>query len=136
MEQGAGPVFDHMEILLDSTSSRPCLLSQLGLNSSSSRKLSRYHLLPLPINGMVLCLSNPPNKFKTQKLEQERTLPIGVPSFCTVRKMTLGIAESPKKQESSRKTSISALLTMSKPLTIWITINCGKFFKRWEYQTT
>ena len=41
-----------------------------------------------------------------------------------------------KKQESSRKTSISALLTMPKPLTVWITINCGKFFKRWEHQTT
>ena len=32
-----------------------------------------------------------------------------------------------KKQESSRKTSISALLTMPKPLTVWITRNCGKF---------
>ena len=41
-----------------------------------------------------------------------------------------------KKQENPRKTSISALLTMPKPLTVWITINCGKFFKRWEYQTT
>ena len=45
-------------------------------------------------------------------------------------------AGSWKKQESSRKTSISALLTMPKPLTVWITVNCGKFFKRWEYQTT
>ena len=43
---------------------------------------------------------------------------------------------SSKKQESSRKTSISALLTMLKPLTVWITINCGKFWKRWKYQTT
>ena len=43
---------------------------------------------------------------------------------------------SSKKQESSRKTSISALLTMPEPLTVWITINCGKFWKRWEYQTT
>ena len=41
-----------------------------------------------------------------------------------------------KKQESSRKPSISALLTMPKPLTVWITINCEKFWKRWEYQTT
>ena len=32
-----------------------------------------------------------------------------------------------KKQESSRKTSISALLTMPKPLTVWITRNCGNF---------
>ena len=36
-------------------------------------------------------------------------------------------AGSLKKQESSRKTSVSALLTMQKPLTVWITINCGKF---------
>ena len=36
----------------------------------------------------------------------------------------------------SRKTSTSALLTMAKPLTVWIMTNCGKFFKGWEYQTT
>ena len=42
---------------------------------------------------------------------------------------------SSRKQESSRKTSTSALLTMPKPFTVWITRNCGKFFKRWEYQT-
>ena len=40
-----------------------------------------------------------------------------------------------KKQESSR-TSTSASLTMLKPLTLWITTNCGKLLKRWEYQTT
>ena len=62
-------------------------------------------------------------------------------------KLVLGKAEEPeikfptsagswKKQESSRKTSISAFLTMPKPLTVWITINCGKFWKKWEYQTT
>ena len=46
-------------------------------------------------------------------------------------------AGSSKKQESSRKkASISALLTMPKPLTVWITINCGKFWNRWAYQTT
>ena len=36
---------------------------------------------------------------------------------------------SSKKQESSRKTSTSALLTMRNPLTVWITTNCGKFVK-------
>ena len=40
-----------------------------------------------------------------------------------------------EKAREFQKT-ISALLTMPKPLTVWITINCGKFFKRWEYQTT
>ena len=43
---------------------------------------------------------------------------------------------SSKKQESSRKTSISAFLTTPKTLIVWITTNCGKPFKRWEYQTT
>ena len=41
-----------------------------------------------------------------------------------------------KAREFQKKTSISALLTMPKPLIVWITINCGKFWKRWEYQTT
>ena len=41
-----------------------------------------------------------------------------------------------KKQESFRKTSTSTVLTMPKPVTVGITTNCGKFLKRWEYQTT
>ena len=43
---------------------------------------------------------------------------------------------SSKKQESSRKTSTSALLTMPKPLTLWITTNCGKLLNWYECQTT
>ena len=39
---------------------------------------------------------------------------------------------SSKKRESSRKTSAS--LTTLKLLTVWVTTNCGKFLKRWEYQ--
>ena len=58
-------------------------------------------------------------------LEKEEEPEIKLPTY----------AGSSKKQDSSRKRSISALLTMPKPLTVWITINCGKFWKRWEYQT-
>ena len=43
---------------------------------------------------------------------------------------------SSKKQDGSRKVSTSASLTTPKPLTVWITRNCGKFWKRWECQTT
>ena len=46
---------------------------------------------------------------------------------------SVGLSE---KQESSRKTSTSALLTMPKLLAVWITTDCGKFFKRWEHQAT
>ena len=41
-----------------------------------------------------------------------------------------------EKAREFQKTSTSASLTMPKPLTVWITTNCGKFLKRWEYQTT
>ena len=42
---------------------------------------------------------------------------------------------SSKKQQNSRKTHLSSLTTVT-PLTVWITTNCGKFFKRWEYEIT
>ena len=41
-----------------------------------------------------------------------------------------------KKARRFEKNIYFCLLTMSKPLTMWITINCGKFWNRWEYQTT
>ena len=41
-----------------------------------------------------------------------------------------------KAKEFQKKTSTSASLTTLKPLTVWITTNCGKFLKTWEYQTT
>ena len=50
-------------------------------------------------------------------------------------KLPMSVGSS-KKQESSKKTSSFALLITPKPLTVWITTNCGKFWKRWEYQTT
>ena len=52
------------------------------------------------------------------------------------RDQIANICGSLKKQEGSRKTSTSASLTKPKPLTVWITTNWGKLFKRWEYQTT
>ena len=52
------------------------------------------------------------------------------------RDQIANICWSSKKQASFRKISTSALLTMPKPYIVWITTNCGKFFKKWEYQTT
>ena len=43
---------------------------------------------------------------------------------------------SSKKVREFQKKSTSALLTMPRPLTVWITTNCGKFLKKWEYQIT
>ena len=41
-----------------------------------------------------------------------------------------------KKAKEIQKNICLYFLIMSKPLTVWITTNCGKFWKRWEYQTT
>ena len=55
--------------------------------------------------------------------------------FCHGLYLQTSIGSS-KKQESSKRTSTSALLTIPKPLTAWITTNSGEFWKRREYQTT
>ena len=57
------------------------------------------------------------------------------PPFGGTRDQVANIHWNIEKARNSRKTSTSALLTMLKPLTWWITTNCGKFLKRWEYQT-
>ena len=61
-----------------------------------------------------------------QNLEKAEELGIKLPA-------SIG---SSKKQESSRKTSISASLATWKSLIVWITKNYGKQFKRWDYQAT
>ena len=51
-----------------------------------------------------------------------------IASICWINEKT--------RELKKKKKSTSALLTMPKPLTVWITTNCGKFLKRWEYQVT
>ena len=62
--------------------------------------------------------------------------PQGKPKGRRIRIKLPTSVELQKKQENSRKTSTSALLTILKPLTVWITIYYRKFFKRWKYQIT
>jgi len=52
------------------------------------------------------------------------------------RDQTFNIHWITEKAREFQKTFTSASLTMLKPLTTWITTNCGIFLKRWEYQTT
>ena len=92
---------------------------------SNAKECSNYHTLALISHARKVML-----KILQARLQQY----VNFQMF----KLVLEKAEEPeiklptftgssKKQESSRKTSISALLTMPKPLTVWITINCGKF---------
>ena len=102
----------------------------------NAKECSNYHTLPL-----ISHASKVSSKFSKPGFSNMWTM-----NFLMF-KLVLEKAEEPeiklptsdgswKKQGSSRKTSTSALLTTPKPLTVWITANCGKFLKRWEYQTT
>ena len=101
-----------------------------------AKECSSYHTIALISHTNIVIL-----KILQARLQQyvNCELPDVQASFKKRRKTRDQIANitgSSTKQESSRKTSISALLIMPKPLTVWITINCGKFWRRWEYQTT
>ena len=89
----------------------------------NAKECSSYHTIALISHTSRVML-----KILQARLQQyvNRELPDVQAGFRKGRGTRDQIANS-KKQESSRKTSISAFLTMPKPLTVWITINCGKF---------
>ena len=102
----------------------------------NAKECSNYHTIALISHASKVML-----KILQSRLQQymNRELPDVQAGFTKGRGIEIKLPTSTgssKTQKSSRKTSISALLTMPKPLTMWIAINCGKFFKRWEYQTT
>ena len=103
---------------------------------SNVKECSNYHTIALisHVNRVML-------KILQARLQQYKNyelldLQAGFRKSRGTRDQTANIHWSSEKQESSRKTSTSALLTMPKSLTAWITRNCGKSWKRWEYQTT
>ena len=100
----------------------------------STKEFSNYHTIILTSHASEVML-----KILQTRLYVNNELPDVQAGFRKGRRSRDQIATICwiiQKQESSRKTFISALLTMPKPLTMWITINCGKFWKGWEYQTT
>ena len=91
------------------------------------QQCSNYHTIALTSHSSKIML-----KIVQARLQQyvNRELPdvqTGFRKGRRTRDQIANIAGLWKKQESSRKTSISALLTMPKPLIVWITIHCGKF---------
>ena len=103
-------------------------------NKVNARECSNYHTITLISHTNKVRL-----KILQARLQQymNREFPdvqSGFGKFRGTRDQISIICWIIKKQESSRKTSISALLTMPKPLTVWITTNSGTFLKIWEYQ--
>ena len=97
------------------------------LKKGNANECSDYHTVALISRASKVML-----KILQARLQQyvNRELPdiqAGFRKGRGPRDQTANIPGSSKKQESSRKTSTSALLTMPKPFTVWITTNCGKF---------
>ena len=95
----------------------------------NAKECSNYYTIALISHTSKVML-----KILQARLQQHvnRELPDVQAGFRKGRGKLPTSAESSRKQERSRKTSTSALLTMLKPLTEWITTNCEKFLKRWE----
>ena len=109
--------------------------------SFQSKERQCQRMLQVSTVGLISLTSKEMLKILQARLQQyvNQQLPDVQAGFRKVRGTRDQIATfagSWKKQESSRTTSISALLTTPTPLILWITINCGQFLKRWEYQTT
>ena len=101
-----------------------------------AKECSNYHTIALISHASKVMLKILQARLQQYVNREHPDVQTGFRKGRGTRDQIANICQIIKKQESSRKTSISALLTMPKPLTVWITINCGKFCKRWEYQTT
>ena len=113
---------------------------------SSGHRTGKGQFIPIPKDGNAKELLHNCTHLTLLKILQARLqqyvnheltdAQVGIRKDRRTRDQITNICWIMKKQESSRKTSISALLTMPKPLTVWVTTNCGKFFKKWGYQPT
>ena len=101
----------------------------------NAKECSNYHTIPLISHASKVIF-----KILQARLQQymNRALPDVQAGFQKGRGIRDQLANIRWIMEKAREfqKNISALLTMPKPLTVWITINCRKFWKRWEYQTT
>ena len=108
---------------------------------SNPKERQCQRMLKLPHNCSILHTSKVMLKILQIRLQQylNNELPAVQTGFRKGRGTTDQIANIhwiTEKAKEFQKNIYFCLLTMSKPLTVWITTNCGKFFKRWEYQTT
>ena len=102
----------------------------------NAKECSNYHTIALISHSSKVMLKIIQAKHQQYVNHELPDVPTGFRKGRGTRDQIGNIRWIIKKQESSRKTSISALLTIPKPLTLQITTNSGEFLKRWEYQTT
>ena len=102
----------------------------------NAKECSNYHTIALVSHASKVTLKILQAKLQEYMNHELPDVQVGFRKGRATRGQIANICWIMEKAREFRKTSISALFTMPKPLTVWITINCGKFLKRWEYQTT
>ena len=95
----------------------------------NAKECSNYHTIALISHAKKVMLNILPARLQQYMSCEPPDVQAGFRNCRGTRVQMPTSAESLKEYESSRKTSTSALLTMPKPLTVWITTNCGKFFE-------
>ena len=103
---------------------------------SNAKECSNYHTIVLISHASKVMFKI--FQVRLQKYVNRELLDVqaGFRKGWGTRDQTVNIYWIIEKAREFQKKSISALLTMPKPSTVWITTNCEKFLKRWEYQTT
>ena len=111
-------------------------LEKVSFHSSNPKECSNYHTIVLISHAskvMLKILQARPQQDVNHELPDVQA---GFRKGRGTRDQIANIRWIIKKARVFQKTSISALLTIPKPLTVWITTNCGKLLRRWEYQTS
>ena len=93
----------------------------------NAKECSNYHTIALITHASKVMLKTLQVRYQQYMNHELPDVQAGFRKGRGTRDQIANIHWIRKKQESYRKSSISALLTMPKPLTVWITINCGKF---------
>ena len=101
----------------------------------NAKECSNYHTIAL-ISHTSKCSKFSKPSFNSMWTMNFQMFELGLEKAEEPQIQLATLVGSQKKNKSPRKASTSALLIMPKPLTVWITVNCAKFWKRWEYQTT
>ena len=94
---------------------------------ANAKECSNYHAIALISHASKVILKILQTRLQKYVKHELPDVQVGFRKGRGTRDQIATSAGSSKKQESSRKTSISALLTLPKPMTVWITVNCGKF---------
>ena len=105
-------------------------------NKGNTKQCSNYHTIALISHATKVILKVLQVRLKQYVNQELPDVQTGLRKDRGTRDQIANICWIIEKARDSRKTSNSASSTTVKPLTVYITTNCGKFLKRWEYQTT